>query len=313
MVKVFGIGRFNLAKIVEQVLFLGLLAVLLMVFSAPLSGLLFKQKTFLSEPKPQQGLPIKNFGIANKSDIGIGNNKIDISVLTRFNPFEAKEAGKEILKKPLEIQVEIQAPETSLNLRVFGMRTDLAGGSSSAIIQTADGKQRTYYIGDEIMPGVSLHHVDIDYVILQTSAGLERLSRQGKEQNKTDDGLPKARTNQQNSQKTAAIRQVLAGQSAQAMEIVPSSDAAEFVKNIRMVPAYKGRKKLGFRIVSKRTKSLAKYGFMPNDIITSVNGHNLTDNQVNIPEILNTLKSARYISFQIIRNGAPASVELVLQ
>lgn len=59
---------------------------------------------------------------------------------------------------------------TSLNIKLFGVREDRASGRGSAIIGTAEGQQRSYAVGEEIMPGVTLTAVGFDNVTI-TRAG----------------------------------------------------------------------------------------------------------------------------------------------
>ncbi|HEX8402848.1 MAG TPA: type II secretion system protein N [Allosphingosinicella sp.] len=64
---------------------------------------------------------------------------------------------------------------TSLNLTLFGVRENRATGRGSAIIGTADGQQRSYAVGEEIMPGVTLTAVGFDNVTVSRSGTAEQL------------------------------------------------------------------------------------------------------------------------------------------
>lgn len=55
---------------------------------------------------------------------------------------------------------------TSLAIKLFGVRVDLAMGRGSAIIATPDGLQSSYAVGDEIMPGVKLKSVTFEGVTI---------------------------------------------------------------------------------------------------------------------------------------------------
>ena len=117
-------------------------------------------------------IPPKLQNSAQSSQLASGR-VIESSILREFDFFHREQ-------KAIEITQVLSAPETNLNLKVFGMRADLKGLSSSAIIQTPDMKQAIYYIGDEIIAGVILQRVDIDYIILDRNGVVERLSRQGR-------------------------------------------------------------------------------------------------------------------------------------
>jgi general secretion pathway protein C len=64
---------------------------------------------------------------------------------------------------------------TSLNLKLFGVREDRASGRGSAIIGTANGQQRSFAVGEEIVPGVTLTAVGFDNVTISRSGTPEQL------------------------------------------------------------------------------------------------------------------------------------------
>lgn len=64
---------------------------------------------------------------------------------------------------------------TSLNLKLFGVREDRASGRGSAIIGTPDGQQKSYAVGEEIMPGVTLTAVGYDHVTVSRGGTAEQL------------------------------------------------------------------------------------------------------------------------------------------
>jgi general secretion pathway protein C len=64
---------------------------------------------------------------------------------------------------------------TSLNLTLYGIRQDQASGRGSAIIATPDGQQRSFAVGEEIVPGVTLASVDFDSVTISRGGVPEQL------------------------------------------------------------------------------------------------------------------------------------------
>jgi general secretion pathway protein C len=64
---------------------------------------------------------------------------------------------------------------TSLSLKLFGVRQDAASGRGSAIIALPDGQQRSFAVGDEIMPGVRLQAVAFDNVTISRGGATEQL------------------------------------------------------------------------------------------------------------------------------------------
>ena len=64
---------------------------------------------------------------------------------------------------------------TGLNLKLFGVRQDRASGRGSAIIGLPDGRQASYAVGEEILPGVTLSSVAFDNVTIMRGAADEQL------------------------------------------------------------------------------------------------------------------------------------------
>ena len=64
---------------------------------------------------------------------------------------------------------------TSLNLKLYGVREDRASGRGSAIISTPDGQQKSFAVGEEIVPGVTLKAVNFDSVTISRGGASEQL------------------------------------------------------------------------------------------------------------------------------------------
>ena len=64
---------------------------------------------------------------------------------------------------------------TPLDLQLFGIRQDHASGRGSAIIANPDGQQRSFTVGEEIVPGAKLAGVEIDHVTISRNGTLEQL------------------------------------------------------------------------------------------------------------------------------------------
>lgn len=64
---------------------------------------------------------------------------------------------------------------TALALKLFGVRENRASGGGSAIISIPDGTQRSFAVGDEIVPGVILTAVAFDNVTVTRNGAPEQL------------------------------------------------------------------------------------------------------------------------------------------
>jgi general secretion pathway protein C len=64
---------------------------------------------------------------------------------------------------------------SGLDLALVGTRVDAASARGSAIIATPDGRQQSFAVGDEIMPGVKLVAVEFESVVLDRGGARETL------------------------------------------------------------------------------------------------------------------------------------------
>jgi len=64
---------------------------------------------------------------------------------------------------------------TSLNLKLYGTREDRASGRGSAIIALPDGRQMSFAVGEEIIPGVTLTAVGFDNVTISRNGAMEQI------------------------------------------------------------------------------------------------------------------------------------------
>lgn len=139
---------------------------------------------------------------------------------------------------------------TSLDLKLFGVREDRATGRGSAIIGLPDSEQRSFAVGEEIMPGVTLNAVEFDSVTISRNGATEQIFL---------DQSPPAET-------VAAVAPASAAASPEAaarqIQFQPRLENGQ-VTGIVVQPAGSGD---AFRAA----------GFAPGDVIVSVNGRRIT-------------------------------------
>ena len=87
----------------------------------------------------------------------------DPALLARFDPFFRLDGAN----APTVV--------TSLNLKLYGVREDRATGRGSAIIALPDGRQMSFAVGEEIMPGVTLSAVGFDNVTISRGGVPEQI------------------------------------------------------------------------------------------------------------------------------------------
>ncbi len=88
-------------------------------------------------------------------------------MLHGFDPFFRLDATA-----PAQAQADVV---TALQLTLFGTRLDEATGRGGAIIAGPDGEQKSYAVGDEVQPGVTLKQVSFDHVTLARNGSEETL------------------------------------------------------------------------------------------------------------------------------------------
>lgn len=86
-----------------------------------------------------------------------------VGTLATFDPFFRQVAGA----APVVV--------TALDIRLYGTREDRATGRGSAIIGTPDGRQTSFMVGEEILPGVVLTAVAFDHVTVTRGGVAEQL------------------------------------------------------------------------------------------------------------------------------------------
>ena len=67
-------------------------------------------------------------------------------------------------------------PAATTAFQLFGTRLDIAGGGGSAILAGPDGVQKSYSVGEEVAPGVTLKSVTFDTATLDRGGAVETLS-----------------------------------------------------------------------------------------------------------------------------------------
>lgn len=83
-----------------------------------------------------------------------------------FDPFFRQDAASPAAATPVV---------TTLEIRLYGISANRATGGGSAIIGAAGGEQRSFVVGEQILPGVTLSGVGFDFVVITRDGQEERL------------------------------------------------------------------------------------------------------------------------------------------
>lgn len=236
-------------------------------------------------------------------EMGAANNQSEVRPQTEsttgtlalnFDPFYRDQ-------QTTQINLGQSAPETSLQLRLYGRRT---GGKGSAIIETPDGQQNSYVIKDEILPNVFLQAVHKDYVVISRRGTLERLTfddtnatgllKPASTETQTPEGAPKNVTQQQNVQK-------------QMQKLLPrngTKSQAAILGNFKLEPVLKNNTHMGFAVYPRNANvNLSQYGIQAGDVITDIDGVKLVQDPDAIRDIVHAIQGKQQIEIKLKRQG----------
>lgn len=207
-----------------------------------------------------------------------------------FDPFHRNAAENQDI-----IEVGTGAPETTLNLKLVGRR---ASENGSAILQTSDGAQRRYDIGDDIMDGVTLKAVKADYVVIAQGGRIERLSMPRGEASFLSQQQQEAPDDQSPLITTSAPSAAGA-----ALEALMDNITLTRVGDAGAVRGYRISPKAGF-------SGLPHIGLASGDILTAVGSLDVTSVNFNPVQLASALSGRKIVTVTLIRDEKPIRVTL---
>lgn len=189
----------------------------------------------------------------------------DLSILIQDNPFSAA-----VIADTAEIP---DAPVTSLNLILKGVRASDNKVVSSAIIVTPDNEANAYKPGDEILDRVVLENVLADRVILRKDGALESLLLDGR----NEDFSVVTRPGDE------PIRGIGATSASTPAPTPPSAPAAiadpsQLLAAMTLAPETGDSGLVGYRLSARGDASTMQgFGFQPGDILVEFDGDKVGD------------------------------------
>jgi len=196
------------------------------------------------------------------------------SVLTTLDPFH-RNAGTASAATE-------RAPETMLDLQLFGIRAGDGGGS--AIIAGSDNIQQAYFVGQEIMPGVRLERVLPGRVTIRRNGVAESLS--------LDKERPQSAPTQAAAESVAVATAVPAEDTWRRV----NGDIAVLLAGVKFTARAEGG------VVLQSGAALAQFGIAPGDILVAVNGTPVRD-AASLMAVTTAWRDAERLSLEIERNG----------
>lgn len=183
---------------------------------------------------------------------------------------------------------------TSLNLTLFGIRSNESLGSGSAIIAGEDGVQNSYGVGEEVAPGVVLYSVAFDHVILSRGGVKESLY--------LDQSVP--------AETVAPATSSPTGASVPAANGDVALNAGSLQKAITFAPRNEGGKVTGFVLQSRDDGTMMRLaGFQAGDVVVAINERNISS----AADIIAQIRPGARLSVDVERGGSKVPIALNLE
>jgi general secretion pathway protein C len=283
-----------------NMLVVGLLAIFLLAYAAELTWRLWPEPTTNTQ---------KNMAVNTSSTKPSNNNRLDLVAVKRLNLFG------DLTAQPVVVDTVIDAPVTRLNLTLTGVVTSSIQDQGAAIIENSS-KQQTYGIGEKIDgTNASLKEVYTDRVIIKNGPSNETLMLDGVDYSKTSNqsnniaSRPEVRL--PNSPSQAPERRTLSADAIAARKELQNKPAS-FTDYIAVSPHRPNGELAGYRVRPGKKPALFKAaGLKSGDVITEINGLDLTDIQQSL-EAMNMLKELQSFEMSVQRKDELISIYLDL-
>lgn len=190
--------------------------------------------------------------------------------------------------------------ETQLTLLLKGTVSGNNGPPSLAIISNNSDEEKVYSINDLVAPGISLHSVYADQIIIDNNNELEVLKLPKELVENTPTVIRNSRVN-----KRTSVTQI------SKTAIAPLSQfGTKLADTIRPTPYFSDGAQLGYRVYpGSNRKQFMSLGLLSGDLITNVNGVALNDAQKAMT-IFQEIENENQVSLTIIRNNESQKISI---
>ena len=235
-----------------------------------------------------------------------GQNGVNIAKIQPLNLFGNAAA------KPAEPVAEVtDAPETRLNLTLTGVVASSEQEAGTAIIENR-GSQAVYGLGEKIEgTNATLQKVYNDRVIIKNGVRNETLMLDGIDY---DEANRRREMQARNRPEPEELEEDTVELSDEALEATAAlrERPANFTDFISISPKTEEGQLIGYQVSPGKEPELFKSaGLQAGDVITQINGLDLTDLQQS-QEALSELRNAQTIELTIIRDGSLTTLYLDL-
>ena len=282
-----------------NLLAVAVLAVFLLSYAAELTWRLW--------PQPIASSRFENISSSQSVSLENSNSRLNLADIKRLNLFGDFNAG------PIEEKEVTDAPVTRLNLTLTGVVASSVKDQGAAIIENRN-QQQTYGIGEKIEgTSVSLKEVYADRVIIKNGSSNETLMLDGVDYKKNTNQLSQTplANPQPSDQGPEELRQTLSNEAIQAGRELQDQPAS-FIDYIAVSPHRPDGELLGYRVSPGKKPTLFKAaGLKSGDVITDINGLDLTDMQEAL-EAMNMLKELQSLQMSVQREDELITIYLDL-
>lgn len=187
------------------------------------------------------------------------------------------------------------APPSQANLVLSAVFAAADPAKGMAIIGESAQNANVYAVGDAVRPGIRLHQVYFDRVILDRNGQLETLA------------LPRELAAGMINRPAAPAPQ---NQVVENIRRIAETNPAALAEIVRPQPVFANGVQRGYRVYPGRNRQqFARLGLQPGDLVLAINGTPLDDPQ-RAPEIFNTMGSADRVTVSVERNGQTQDLTL---
>jgi len=257
-------------------------------------------------PQPDANGNLESISSAQSIILKNPNRSLNLADIKRLNLFGNFNA------EPITAIAVTDAPVTRLNLTLTGVVASSIKKQGAAIIENRN-QQQTYGVGEKIEgTNVSLKEVYADRVIIKNGSSNETLMLDGVDYNKNTERLVRTSVvDLQLSNQGPELRQTLSNDAIQASRELQEQPAS-FVDYIAVSPHRPNGELLGYRVSPGKKPTLFKAaGLKSGDVITDINGLDLTDMQQAL-EAMNMLKELQSLQMSVQREDELITIYLDL-
>lgn len=239
----------------------------------------------------------------------------------RYNPAQIAAFhlfGEASKVEQVEVQVPVDAPDTSLQLTLSGVLASDDPKEARAIVADARREEKHYALGDPLPGGAKLREIHPDRIILERAGRFETL-RLPKDDGPggrgvsvvsysppDDSGVPVDYTDDMSAS------DVDRSEALQRYREEIASQPATFMNYVRATPAREDGRFVGFRLQPGREPGvLDQLGLRPGDVVTSINGVQI-DNPAKGMQAMRELGDGEDINVTLLRDGEEMSLNFQL-